>query len=161
MSTTSPTGFRYEGDAKEDDNTKAAYAVSLTEMANVGKKNVPYIIQFFDLQNKTYVPAFTYQSIVRYALFPGKSIENPPLFQLKGMFVYPGSQTETAIACISPDGSKLYRGTKAEGTPLLTVSGNRRNFWVEQFVWGKVLEKEIADFLKEHPEANKPFPAKQ
>ena len=157
-------GFIYEGEALKDDTKAARYAVSIGRFAAVGKrKNVPYIIHFFDLKNKIFVPVSTAQSISRYAIFPGSSVKNAPRMHLglRQSVIFPGSQTKDAIACYNKDGSKLYKGTKPEGTPLLTIEGNRLNTWVEIFIWSKVLDKEISDYLKAHPGADKPFPEKK
>lgn len=156
-------GFIYEGEALRDDTAAARYAVSLGEFASVGKKKrkIPYIIHFFDLKNKTFVPVCTAQNIVRYALFQGKNVnENPVLHMGAKGRIFAGSQSKEPIACINKDGSKVYKGIKAEGTPLLTVEGNRVNYWVDWFIWSKVLEKEINDYLSAHPEAKQPFPVK-
>ncbi|MBE6366791.1 MAG: hypothetical protein E7052_02630 [Lentisphaerae bacterium] len=153
-------GFIYEGEALKDDTNAARYAVSLGKFAAVGKKKIkkPYIIHFFDLKNKTFVPLCTAQNIVRYALISGSGVEGEPLLHMgsKGL-IYAGSTSAEPIACINADGSKLYKGSKAEGTPVLSVEGNRFNYWVDWFVWSKVLEKEISDYLAAHPEAKKPF----
>ena len=75
--------------------------------------------------------------------------------------IYAGSQNQNAVACINNDGSAVYKGDKPEGTPVLTVEGNRNNYWVDWFIWSKVLEKEIKDYLNAHPEAKQPFPAEK
>lgn len=156
-------GFIYEGKALKDDTAAARYAVSLGQFALVGKKKSKrvYIVHFYDLKNKTFVPLCTAQSIVRYALFAGNSTTDNPLLHMGGDGkIYAGSQNKAPIACINKDGSKVYKGTKPEGTPVLSVKGNRNNYWVDWFIWSKVLEKEITDYLKANPDANKPFPAK-
>jgi hypothetical protein len=156
-------GFIYEGDVSKDDQNAALYAVSLGQFASVGKKKakIPYIIHFFDIKNKVFVPVFTAQNIVRYALIAGKDESGAPRLHMgaKGM-IYAGSLSKDPIACINKDGSQVYKGAKAEGTPVLVVEGNRRNYWVDWFIWNKVLEKEIDDHLKANPDAAKPFPAK-
>ena len=155
-------GFIYEGKMDADDRSKAKYAVGIGKFAQVGKrKNVPYIIYFYDLQNKIAKPVYTFQSIVRFALFRGDSVEAAPVYHLHKNGVCAGSQNQDIIGVINQDGSKLFRGTKAEGTPVLSVVGNRRNHWVEMFIWAKVLEKDIDDYLKANPQANQPFPAKK
>jgi hypothetical protein len=156
-------GFIYEGQALKDDTAAARYAVSLGEFALVGKKKAKrvYIVHFYDLKNKTFVPLCTAQSIVRYALFTGNSTTDNPLLHMgAGGKIYAGSQNKEAIACINADGSNVYKGTIPEGTPVLSVKGNRNNYWVDWFIWSKVLEKEITDYLKSNPDASKPFPAK-
>lgn len=156
-------GFIYEGEALKDDTNAARYAVSLGKFATVGKnkQKLPYIIHFFDLKNKTFVPLYTVQNIVNYAIYQGKSITGTPLLHLKQNKIFAGAQSKDAIACINEDGSRIYRGAKPEGTPVLTISGNRTNYWVDWFVWNQVLKKDVQDYLTAHPEADKPFPAKK
>ena len=155
-------GFIYEGEAEKDNTGAALYAVSLKKFASVGKKKrkTPYIIQFFNLKNKTFVPECTAQNIIRYALFSGDSVTGKVLLHMgKDGKIYAGSQNKDAIACINKDGSRVYKGAEPAGTPVLTVEGNRYNYWVDWFIWNKVLEKEIKDYLAVNKEASKPFPA--
>lgn len=155
-------GFIYEGQMDKDDRDKAIYAVGIGKFAQVGKKkNVPYIIHFYDLKNKISKPVYTFQSIVRYALFSGDSVSAAPLYHLHGSGICAGSQTKDVLARINNDGSKVFRGSQVTGTPVLTVVGNRYNHWVEMFIWAKVLEKDINDYLTAHPEASKPFPTQK
>ena len=154
-------GFIYEGEALKDDQNAARYAVSLGKMATVGKKKqkLPYIIYFFDLKNRTFVPLATAQNIVRYALYSGKSITDGALLHMgSGGKIYAGSQSKDVIACINNDGSQVFKGEKAEGTPILTIEGNRFNYWVDWFIWSRVLEKELNDYLTANPDAKKAFP---
>lgn len=154
-------GFIYDGEANADNRPQAHYAVSLHKYAAVGAKKdkMPYIIHFFDLKNKTYVPMNTMQNITTHALFPGQDINGAPLLHMGAKNrIFAGSQNKEPIACLNEDGSKVYMGSKPEGTPILTIEGNRYNYWVDWFIWHIVLEKEISDYLKAHPEANQPFP---
>ena len=154
-------GFIYEG---ENTNQKARYAVAIGKFAAVGKKKktTPYIIHFHDLHTprKDGKPDYVFQSIVRHALFKGDSIKNPPWIQLggKGM-IYAGALQKDPIGKINNDGSQVFRIN--ETAPLLKISGNRANYWVEMFIWAKLLEKDAEKYLQAHPEANVPFPAKK
>ncbi len=156
-------GFIFKGD---NVNQRALYAVAIGEFAAVGKKKVktPYIIHFHDLHkpHPEGKPDYVFQSIIRNAVFKGDSIHGAPFIQLgpKGS-ICAGSQTKDAIGQINSNGSEVYRGTKAEGTPILKVSGNRYNHWVEMFLWAKMLEEDAEKYLKENPAANTPFPPRK
>lgn len=156
-------GFIFKGDNL---NQKALYAVAIGEFALVGKKKkkTPYIINFHDLHNPhpEGKPDYVFQSIVRNALFKGDSIKNPPLIHLGGKGeIFAGSLQKEAVGHINPDGSQIFRGPKPEGTPVLNVSGNRYNHWVEMFIWAKVLQDDVEKYLEANPDANVPFPAKK
>lgn len=156
-------GFIFKGDNL---NQRALYAVAIGRFATVGKKRVktPYIIHFHDLHNPRPdgKPDYVFQSIVRNALFKGDSINAAPLMHLgrKGG-IYAGISSKDPVGCINANGSQVFRGPNASGTPIMKVSGNRYNHWVEMFLWAKMLEKDIDAYLKANPGANKPFPKKK
>ena len=152
-------GFIYEGKCTLDDPNAAKYVVSLVKVGGK-KKKVPYIIELYDLKVAA-KPAFTFVNDKKQALFNENSLALAPRIRLSGTAIYVGTSKTAPIACFDKTGSRLYRGSKAEGTPIMTMEGNRYNHWVDMLIWAKFLEKDIEDHLKANPDSSKPFPKTQ
>ena len=151
-------GFIYEGKQTQDDPNAAKYVVSLIKVGGK-KKNIPYIIELYDLKVPS-KPAFTFVNNQKQALFNERSLSLAPRIRLSKLGIYVGT-AKKPMACLNKNGSCLYRGDKAEGTPIMTMEGNRYNHWVDMLIWAKFLEKDIQAYLEANPEANKPFEVKK
>lgn len=152
-------GFVYEGKQAKTDHNAAKYVVSLVKLGGK-KKNIPYVMEIFDLKVAS-APAFTFVNDSKQALYNNRSRNLAPRIRLSGTGIYVGTSSKTPIACIDRTGTYLYRGAKAEGTPIMKMEGNRYNHWVDMAIWATVLQKEIDAYLQANPDAAKPFPAKK
>ena len=106
-------------------------------------------------------PAFTFVNDDKQALFNEDYLTLAPRIRLSGLGIYVGTSDKKPIACLDRTGSRLYRGDKAEGTPIMTMEGNRYNHWVDMLIWAKILEKDIQDYLEANREAYTPFHMKK
>ena len=150
-------GFIYEGKQTEDNIESAKYVVSLIKSS---KKKIPLTIEIYDLKVPE-KPAFTFHNDKKQALFNGANTKQAPIICLSKLGIYAGTSKTKPIASLNKNGSGLYRGDKAEGSPIMTMEGNRYNHWVDMVIWAKLMEKDIQDYLKANPDANKPFAKKQ
>lgn len=155
-------GMIYKG---ADLKSKPAYVVALGRFALLGKakKKYPYIVHFHDNANFKATPDYVFQALGTFALHKGGGVHAPVYmhFSMRGNKIFAGSQKKDVIGCLSRRGDKLYRGSKPEGTPLLTIEGNRQNMWAEMFIFSQVLKKDIDQYHLKNPDADKPFPKKQ
>ena len=152
-------GFIYEGKQTNDDRNAAKYVVSLLKWGGK-KKNIPHIIELYDMKVAA-KPAFTFVNDRKQALFNENYLTLAPRIRLSGLAIYVGTSDQDPIACIDKTGSRLYRGAKAEGTPIMTMEGNRYNHWVDMLIWAKFLEKDIQAYLEANPKAYTPFRKKK
>ena len=152
-------GFIYEGKQTKDDRSKAKYVVSLLKTG--GKKNnIAHIIELYDMKVAA-KPAFTFVNDDKQALFNEDYLTLAPRIRLSGLGIYVGTSDKKPIACLDRTGSRLYRGDKAEGTPIMTMEGNRYNHWVDMLIWAKILEKDIQAYLEANRDAYTPFHMKK
>ena len=152
-------GFIYEGKQTRDDRKAAKYVVSLLKVGGK-KKNIAHIIDLYDLKVAA-KPAFTFVNDDKQALFNEDYLTLAPRIRLSGLGIYVGTSDKKPIACLDKSGSRLYRGDKAEGTPIMTMEGNRYNHWVDMLIWAKFLEKDIQAYFEANREAYTPFHMKK